>query len=65
MKRSEVTVKVKLSDVLDAPSLTAWQEMCNKYGINEWCLNEGLAKNEDVIKVSLSDAERWGLVKKD
>lgn len=65
MKRSEITVKLKLGDVLNAPSFNAWQEMCSKYGINEWCLNEGRAQKEDTIEVSLSDAERWGLVEKD
>jgi len=33
-----------------------------KYGINEWCLNEGIADSDDTIEVSLEDAEHWGLV---
>ena len=62
MKRSEIKVTVKLGDVLDAPYWKAWEEMCEKYGINEWCLNEGMADSNDTIEVSLEDAEHWGLV---
>jgi hypothetical protein len=62
MKRSEVKVIVKLGDVLDAPYINAWEQMCEKYGINEWCLNEGMSDSDDTIEVSLEDAEYWGLV---
>jgi hypothetical protein len=62
MKRSEIKVKVKLGDVLEAPRVGAWGKMCEKYGINEWCLNEGIADSDDTIEVSLEDAENWGLV---
>jgi hypothetical protein len=62
MKRSEIKVTVKLGDVLDAPYINAWGQMCEKYGINEWCLNEGRADSDDTIEVSLEDAEHWGLV---
>lgn len=62
MKRSEVKVIVKLGDVLDAPLINAWQKMCEKYGINEWCLKEGLADKDDTIEIFLEDAEHWGLI---
>ena len=62
MKRSEITVTVKLGDVLHAPYINSWQDMCQKYGINEWCINEGLAESDDTIEVSLEDVEYWGLV---
>lgn len=64
MKQSEIKVTIKLGDVLDAPLLGAWEQMCDKYDINEWCLNEGNANSDDTINVSLEDAIRWGLVKK-
>ena len=51
-----------LGDVLNAPLINAWDKMCEKYGINEWCLNEGRADSDDTIEVSLEDAEHWGLV---
>ena len=62
MKRSEIKVTVKLGDVLHTPYINAWQQMCEKYRINEWCLNEGRADSDDTIEVSLEDAEHWGLV---
>lgn len=62
MKRNEIKVVVKLSDVLNAPLLSAWTLMCEKYGINEWCLNEGRADGDDTVEISLKDAECWGLV---
>jgi len=62
MKRSEIKVIVKLGDVLNAPYINAWEQMCKKYGINEWCLNEGRADSDDTIEVSLEDAEHWGLI---
>lgn len=62
MKRSEIKIHVKLGDVLNAPLVGAWEEMCQKYGISEWCLNEGRADSDDTVEVSLADAERWGLI---
>lgn len=62
MKRTEIKVKVKLGDVLDAPLMSAWERMCKKYGINEWCLNEGRADKDDTIEITLEDAELYGLV---
>ena len=61
MKRGDVKVTVTLGDVLHAPCVNAWETMCDKYGINEWCLNEGRADSDDTIEVSLEDAERWGI----
>lgn len=65
MKKSEVKIKVKLGSVLDAPLIGAWDDMCEKYGINEWCLNEGRADSDDEIEVSLADAEKWGLIEQE
>ena len=53
------TVTVKYGDVMEAG---AWLDMCDKYGINEWILLEGLADDDNTIKVSLEDAKSWGLV---
>ena len=65
MKKSEVIISVKLGDVLDASNWRAWEEMCKKYGINEWCINEGRASDSDTVDISLKDAENWGLIKDD
>lgn len=63
MEKSDIKINVKFVDVLNATYINAWEDMCEKYGINEWCLNEGLADDEDTISVSLEDAEFWGLIK--
>ena len=65
MKRSEIKVKVKLGDVLNAPYWKAWEQMCEKYGINEWCMNEGLADDDSTVVISLEDAELYGLVERE
>lgn len=62
MKKSEIKISVKLGDVLNAPYWKSWEHMCNKYGINELCLNEGLADLDDTVEVSLEDAEYYGLI---
>jgi hypothetical protein len=40
----------------------AWEDMCDKYGINPWILNEGRADNDDTISITVEDAQRWGLL---
>ena len=65
MKKSEIKIDVKLGDVLDAPLINAWDKMCEKYGINEWCLNEGLADKNDTVSITLEDAEHWGIIEKE
>ena len=62
MKRSELMVSVKLGDVLNASYWNAWSDLCDKYGIGEWCINEGQADEDDTVMVSLADAEKWGLI---
>jgi len=62
MEKSEIKIKVKLGDVLGAPLSSAWGRMCKKYGINEWCLNEGIADDDDTVDISLEDAELYGLI---
>ena len=61
MENSEIKVVVKLIDILHAPLIDAWNIMCDKYGINEWCLNEGLANDSDTIEITLKDAKLYGL----
>ena len=65
MKAEEIKVTVKLVDVLHAPLMSAWERMCEKYGINEWCINEGLADDESTVEISLQDAELYGLVERE
>lgn len=63
MKKKDIKVKVKLTDILNAPLVNAWEHMCNKYGINEWCVNEGRADDTSKVEISLEDAEYYGLIK--
>ena len=60
--KAEDTIEVRLVEVLRAPWIGAWEHMCKKYGVNEWCINEGLADDESTIDISLQDAERYGIV---
>jgi hypothetical protein len=62
MKKSEVKIPVKLGDVLDSGH---WATVCDKYGLNEWCINEGRADRDDTIDITIADAERYGLLKND
>ena len=65
MKTSKIKVTVKLIDVLEAPLMSAWERMCKKYGINEWCINEGLADDDSTVEISLEDAKLYGLVERE
>jgi len=62
MKISDIKVTVKLINVLHAPLFNAWEHMCEKYEINEWCLNEGLADDDSTVEISLEDAKLYGLI---
>lgn len=55
-------VKVTLDEINHSP-WDGWSYICNKYGLNPCCLNEGLAKSSDTIEISLEDAVKIGLAK--
>ena len=38
-----------------------WEEVCEVLGLNEWCLNEGLAHSYDEVELTLKQAEKIGL----
>ncbi|MEK6829070.1 MAG: hypothetical protein AABY15_03005 [Nanoarchaeota archaeon] len=65
MKKSEIKITVTLGQILNAPSSGSWDDFCSKYGINEWCINEGRASSQDEVEISLADAESWGLIEDD
>ena len=65
MKTNGIIVTVKLKEVLDAPLLGAWTRMCEKYSLNEWCLNEGLVDENSTVEITLEDAELYGLVERE
>ena len=51
----EITVNVPLSIIVKN------DELCLKYGINIWCVNEGADGNE-TRKISLEDAKKYGII---
>ncbi len=55
-------IEVEFGDILDAPLYDSWDDFCDKYGINVWCINEGLAERNTTIKVDIKDAKRWGMI---
>lgn len=59
---AKVTVQVEAQALLDAGR---WQDYCEKYGVNEWAVNEGLMSADEKLSVSLSDAKRWGLLEEE
>lgn len=65
MKTEDMKIEVRLVEVLRAPWINAWKHMCEKYKVNEWCLNEGLADDDSTIEISLEDAERYGIVERE
>jgi len=42
-----------------------WDKFCEVMGINPWCLNEGLARREDVIWFTIDEAKQCGIVPSD
>ena len=61
MKKSEIKVSVKLGDISRANYINAWDNFCDKYGYNYYCINEG-ADSDSKVEISLADAESWGLI---
>ena len=62
---SEIKVSVSLESILHAPLINAWDLFCEKYGYNQYCINEGLADGDDKVMIELKDAHRYGLIKND
>lgn len=47
MKKCDIMITVKLSDILDSDYL------CDKYGINPYCITEGLCDENNTEQISL------------
>lgn len=58
IKKANKTISVSLREVSDSGY---WEEFCKKYGVNEWCINEG-ADEEAEYDILLSDAKKWDLI---
>ena len=51
-----IKVKVSLKELLDS---NYWEEYCKKYGVNVYCINEGLADSETLVEIDFEDAQSW------
>jgi len=59
MKKDDIKITTTMGEILDAG---VWNVYCEKYGINEWCMNEGFADSKTEVQITLAEAERWGLI---
>ncbi len=55
-EKSEPTIEVTF-DILR--SHYAWDKYCDKYGVNPWCINEGLGDENTKFEIKLSDFKEW------
>jgi hypothetical protein len=39
----------------------AWDKFCKVYGINEWCMSEGLADHDTTEQIYFFEAVEWGI----
>ena len=54
-------MKLELGFILDSGK---WDYICDKYGLNPWCIAEGLADRKDTINISIDDAVEIGAFRK-
>jgi hypothetical protein len=59
IKAANKKITVTYREILEANSAN-WVEFCDKYGVNEWVVNEGGGDNE--IQISIKDAKDYGLI---
>ena len=59
MKKADIRITITFGELLENG---CWESFCLKYGVNEWCMNEGLAESTTTNEISLKDAELWGLI---
>jgi len=57
--RKDFKINVDYGDISDS---YFWDEFCSKYGINYYCMNEGLVNRDDTIAILLSDALAWNII---
>lgn len=58
-EEEEIKVNVTFGKILDHGD---WDYFCEKYGINPWCINEGLADRKEQYSISVEDAKKMGLI---
>lgn len=53
-----MTIKITLGELLEKYD---WEKSCKILGINEWCLNEGLANSDDEVEITEEQAKKIGI----
>lgn len=51
-------IKITLGELLEKHD---WEKACKILGLNEWCLNEGLAKSDDEIELTEEQSKELGI----
>lgn len=64
MKKSKIKIKTTLSEISQAKYVDAWDNFCEKYRYDFYCINEG-ADADIEVEITLQDAENWGLIDED
>ena len=39
-----------------------WDALCEDVGLNPWCMNEGLASDEDTYTLTMEQAKKHGII---
>ena len=60
--KKKIKIEVTFQQVMESSLLGAWEDMCKKYGIDEWCISDGRAKDDDTVEITLQDAESYGII---
>lgn len=56
--KANKTISFTYGEILDSRN---WADFCDKYGINEWCINEG-ADRDTNIQILVDDAKKYNLI---
>ena len=51
-------IKITLQEILHKGD---WDKFCDLKGFNPWCINEGLARGDEEVTLTLKEAKKIGL----
>ncbi len=60
MRTTKVSATFK--ELIDPPLIGGWDYICEKYGVNSWCVSEGLVDSCDTMEISAEDARHIGIL---
>jgi len=58
----KVTIKTTFGEILNQGN---WDRFCDLKGINEWCINEGLANSDEKVELTIEEAKQVGILPSD